>query len=187
MSFGPKKGFTIVEITVVMAIIAILMVIGVSGLFLLRDQNILDQATESAITAVREAQNRSISFTQGQGGSTKAWGVYFDDASDTVSLRSVSPPSSEYLEETIEMYQGVKITINAVNSNSAVYFASPFGTSHLTSSKCSDWSGPIDPTKEYKPNPQVCSSVDSNIQVKLEYKGHTQTISINEKGDVNAL
>jgi prepilin-type N-terminal cleavage/methylation domain-containing protein len=68
-----KAGFTLIEILLVMAILAILS----SGVFMwlgeYRNATEVDSASKSMVSALRTAQSFSVS-----GKDSKSWGVYFD-------------------------------------------------------------------------------------------------------------
>ena len=173
-----EKGYTLVEMTVVMGIIAVLMLLGASALISTRDQHILDSATEEGITAIREAQNRSISITQGRVEGTKAWGVSF--ASNEIKLISVAGDGTNYEESTSNINQDVSISSSGATF---VYFASPFGTTYLTNNACSEWIDSGLATKELKPAIGCNRVLDSSI-ISFSYKNKTQSIIINSRGDV---
>jgi len=179
-----RKGFTLVEMTVVMAIIAVLMLLGAGGLLSARDQFTVDRAVEEAITAVREAQNRSISFMQGtpgtSGATTKVWGVDFSD--NTIKIISVDGEGTNHLEKTAEINPGITITAEGGNH---IYFASPFATTYLCQNEATIWSQSTDnPSKEYEPSD--CLAATGDINLLIEYKDHTRSVTINQRGDANA-
>lgn len=173
-----EKGYTLVEMTVVMGIIAVLMTLGAGALISTRDQYILDSAVEEGITAVRDAQNRSISITQGQVEGTKAWGVAFNN--NKIKLISVGGDGTNYDEATPDINQNISISSS---SATFVYFASPFGTTYLTNNACDEWIDSGLATKELRPADSCSPILDPSI-ISFSYKNKTQSITINSRGDV---
>jgi type II secretory pathway pseudopilin PulG len=167
--------------TVVMGIIAVLMLLGVSALTSARDQYILDNAVEEAITAVREAQNRSISFTQIPGeGSIKVWGTSFKSDDPKISIIAVNASSAEIPFSQPEINSNITISPSQIY----VYFASPFGTPYVMSAPCESWSeSTINPSKEYVPA-RTATTVDTTIT--FSYKDKTAQIIISKGGDIRA-
>ena len=71
------KGFSLIELIIVIAISIILAVIGVLNLFNYRTYKDLDLTVNEIISTLRVARNYSISQELIEPGSGKKWGVYF--------------------------------------------------------------------------------------------------------------
>lgn len=165
-----------------MGIIAFITLIGAYALISARDYYTLDAATEEVITAVRDAQNRSVSFMQGTGESTKVWGIFFNNDANQVEYVSIREGSEGDIEEgTVEEIDS-RITISTTGGDH-VYFASPFATTYLMN-ECGTWEPSSKPSQEFEPT--CTDSEDGPITITLEYNGNIQTVTINEKGDVSA-
>lgn len=180
-----KKGYSLVEVVVVMGIIAVLMLLGVGVFVSIRDQYIVDAATEEAITAVREAQNRAISFSQGSAGNTKAWAVNFS-SSEGIRLRSLSvdPENNEAIHSN-EIGYGISRGVVISSNNDHIYFASPFGTTHLFNSECNSWlEDEENPSHEFVPS--CGNTLTAPATISFSYKGKSSSIVINGAGDVHA-
>ncbi|GEM_PF-745504 len=76
--FSRKKGFTLIEIAVVMGIVVLLSVVGLGSLFNRRSRVDLDNTTRQIVALLREAQSRSAAQENGT-----IWGVHFDNAATT--------------------------------------------------------------------------------------------------------
>lgn len=179
-----RHGYTLVEITVVMGIIALLMVVGAGAFFSVRDQYIADSATEEAITAVREAQNRAISFSQGTAGSTKAWAANFN-ANDGLSLVSLRVDSNGQSEHHTEYDYKIASGTTLSSPNYYIYFTSPFGTTYLFDGECNNWvEDTTNPSHEYIPS--CPNSLAAPITIDISYRNSASSITINDTGDISA-
>jgi len=61
MTREQKKGFSLIELSVVMTIMAILSVLGIAALFLVRKVSLVDQVSDEILSQLRETQNEAIS------------------------------------------------------------------------------------------------------------------------------
>ncbi len=73
-----RKGFTIIELVLVIGIIAILSVVSLIGLSGRKNKTELDGATKQITALLREAQSKSVSQINGS-----AWGVHFENSTAT--------------------------------------------------------------------------------------------------------
>lgn len=167
---------------VVIGIMAILTLLGASSLLSARDQYIANQVAEEAVSAIREAQNRSISFMQsGLSDSTKLWGASFEE--NEIYIISVDDNGENHIEKTVDFNPNVNI-IPAVGSGSHIYFASPFGTPYLTEGACESWEESLlKPSKEYIPTGCTIISGDAEATISVDYKGHIFNVKINSEGN----
>lgn len=74
------KGFTIIEIIIVIAIIAVLFGTGFLRLLDYRQHQTLNSTKQSIVAILRDAQNRSISQESGA-----RWGVHFENPPGTAN------------------------------------------------------------------------------------------------------
>src|SRR3989338_5433970 len=72
-----KKGFTLIEILVVLGISVILATGGFLALWNLRRHQALDLSAQKIVAVLRDAQARSIGQENGL-----AWGVHFENGAD---------------------------------------------------------------------------------------------------------
>lgn len=72
------KAFTLIELLIVIGIAAVLATVGVLNLFNYRAQNDLDMTIKEIVSALRVAQNYSISQELIESGSGRKWGVHFE-------------------------------------------------------------------------------------------------------------
>lgn len=68
-----KKGFTLAELLIVIAIILILLAIALPEFNNIRDRQILNSATADVVSAIREASSRTRASLD-----SSSYGVYFD-------------------------------------------------------------------------------------------------------------
>lgn len=181
---GGRKaaGFTLVEMTVVMAIIAVLALIGISVLQNLKNGPKLDDATQNLLTTIREAQNKSISVASAPSGSIPiVWGVEINNNSvqtlclqGTGSICSSLPAAVDYSPISVSVSSGVK----------RLYFTAPFGKFYAASTAPSSWTPRAEKPKDAIPASLGTPSGDTTIT--LSYKGSQKTITITPNGDVYA-
>ena len=72
------KGFTLIELIIVISIAIILATIGVLNLYNYRAQNDLNMTIYEIVSTLRVARNYSISQESIEPGSNKKWGVHFE-------------------------------------------------------------------------------------------------------------
>lgn len=79
-----KKGFTLIELVIVVAIVAIFGVVTVASLTGKKSSNDLSLTVTQATALLREAESRSITQTQGM-----SWGVHFANATNTAPFYAI--------------------------------------------------------------------------------------------------
>ncbi|MGC9968459.1 MAG: prepilin-type N-terminal cleavage/methylation domain-containing protein [Minisyncoccia bacterium] len=79
-----KKGFTIVELLIVIGIIAIITTVSVLTLFNWHSTAVLTSTTKQIGALLREAQSNTMAQNQGA-----AWGVHFDNTTSTAAFYSL--------------------------------------------------------------------------------------------------
>lgn len=79
-----ERGFTLIELAVVIAIVGIISVVAVANLFGRRGQVDLDNSTRQIVAVLREAQSRSINQED-----NIVWGVHFDNTTTTSGFYSL--------------------------------------------------------------------------------------------------
>lgn len=136
--------------TVVMAIIAIISLIGVGGFLGIRRQSLVDAAADALLSDIRESQNKAISIvTDSTGQNIKVWGIgRFNNTNHTYDLiglyplgttQLTVPPLNTYEKRTnVSPYITLKTTFSdgSVTSELApdggyIAYSAPFGTSYL--------------------------------------------------------
>lgn len=99
------KGYTIIEMMMVMGIIALLSVIGVTGLISARHRGRVDETTQGIVTTIRQVQNKTIAVEQRD--NTKAWGVRI-----TATPTNLTDPGS-YQMISYDLLEGdTELTLN---------------------------------------------------------------------------
>ncbi len=96
------KGFTLIELIISIAIIAIIASIGIINLFSYRNRQDLSLNTGKIVEVLRNAQNRSISQENGT-----RWGVHFIN---------VSAPNLDYYE----LFYGASYALNTIVSTATL-------------------------------------------------------------------
>ncbi len=81
---SPKHGFTLVELLIVVALVAIIAVIGYMNLSGTRRGADVKNAARDMTALLREAQSRSSAQVQGA-----AWGVHFENSTATAPFYSI--------------------------------------------------------------------------------------------------
>lgn len=170
--------------TVVMAIISILLIIGAPALVSARYQFMVDSVTEDIISTIRIAQNNAISI---KGGSSctdaKVWGVKIESNDYVLAHVCPDPPPAPLSTETsatsTKPYPAVTIGTNAY-----VYFTAPFGEARLftVAPVGTTWSEDASRIEQSYTNSAFPTLLPQNISVS--YRGRTRTVTINPNGDV---
>lgn len=172
-----------------MSIIAIIMAIGAPGLLAARRQFIVDSDAQELVSAVRSAQNNAISFKNGSGTSTKAWGVKIDVANNDFSILSVDIQPLTALTRTegtdLKKYPVVKLAAGP-DSTVFVYFTSPFGRAFVCSKEKTAWVMSSRPEQDFVPSDTLDCNVTKNITLNYNGADPSQVITINANGDIYA-
>ncbi len=99
-----NKGFTLIEILVVLGITIILATGGFLSLWNLKKHQALRLAAENMVAFVRDAEQRSVSQDQGLG-----WGVHFENSADRDSYWRFSGSDPMAISEKITLPSGVEM------------------------------------------------------------------------------
>lgn len=178
---------------VVMAIIAVLSTLSATAFINARNQATVSDDAERLLSALREAQNRSISITRGKDtdpdGETKAWGVALKgDSAELVYFDNISiPPSSSLIMQTQEPIS-LKSSLQVTDPNpSYIVYTAPFAKSYAMINSCTtpsdtcSWVKTSNPTQDWAPSTSL--GLDESITITLSYNNSTQKIIVNKKGD----
>lgn len=180
-----------------MGIIAVLMLLSLTGFFVLREQAIVDQTAEGLLSSIREAQNRATSISPDRAGNdTKVWVV--NVAGNNFSLISIFDNGSggvtSYTESQNLNPQATSISIGlsggTTTGSASVAFTSPFAEAYLLSSgpciagECS-WSRSTKPTEEWEIAAGTASLVTGTniLTFNISRGTHTSKVIVESNGD----
>jgi len=177
-----RRGFTLVEMTVVTAIVAILALIGIGVLVNLRVEPTLDSAAQDISSALREAQNRAISVASAPDGSVPvAWGVEVDPSNKSYQIFYINddasvPPFSRGNLSKVPNPALSELTV----TKKLYYFTSPFGQYYTSDNSPSSWSYRLK-----KPNDAIPSGLTATVStITLKVKSSTKVITVEKNGDI---
>lgn len=190
---GGKKGFTLIELMVVMSIIAILAVLGVAALLNINNANVVDRASEEIVSALRVAQNKAISVSDASDGSIPvAWGVQVDPVSKTVQpfyvnndhpISPIQPWEKGVSGLSAMSYKTLdKLEINPSSKNDYYIFSAPFGKYFASVGYPTTWS--FSKSRPFDTIPTGASATETTIHI--QYRNSEKTITIATNGDVYA-
>jgi prepilin-type N-terminal cleavage/methylation domain-containing protein len=138
---GNKRGFTLIEVIIVLAIVAVLSVLSVAGFLAARKQFLVDQAAEGLLSSIREVQNNAIAVKEDSAGEdTKVWGIKIYQINQQYELISLYPSGSQLalksegitnLPNSITMNITKKTTTSESMSAVFIAYSSPFGKAYL--------------------------------------------------------
>lgn len=77
-----NRGFTLVEILIVMAIVAMLSTLAVNGYMTYRKNTLLDLSADNLISQIMEMKSKTVYGIGGSDDSSKCYGVYFGKGGD---------------------------------------------------------------------------------------------------------
>jgi len=135
-----ESGFSLVEMVVVMAIIAILTTISATAFYSSRKQAVVNSTAQDILSTIREAQNKSVSVMSSKNGDdAKIWAFSSDPNNGEYSLVYYAPTRDEDVktglgaapERTEVLPAGVSVTASRYSNNPTVAFTSPFGSAYL--------------------------------------------------------
>ncbi len=150
-----KRGFSFIELMVVLGIAAILSIAAFMGLFGRKSTTELNTTGQQVLTLLREAQSRSVS---GDSGAT--WGVYFGNAAP------------------VPFYALYKNTYSS--QNTVGYYRLPSDVIFVTSTVASGGATQI----TFSPNSGI-PSASTSISLRLVPQGTVYTINISASGRVS--
>lgn len=195
-----KAGYSIVEMVVVMAIVAVLMLLGATALISARNQNIARDNAEQLIADLRRTQTKALS-TEGDcsavGGieKPKIWMLEVDQTNNVESYYLCKKSGGGYVwqEPALERrdYPTDSITINADGDNPSSYFFiynTPFGKFYHTDTKPDADTGiseEEDNSEGFKPT--ISSSSETPITITYSYGGYSFIASIDPKTGIAEL
>ena len=192
-----RRGFTLVEMMVVMAIIALLAVVGIAALMNINSGNVADRATEEIVTTIRESQNKAISVANnpGVGAIPSAWGVQIDPTTKKIEsfvLIDQTPTQTNNKTITKTVYSTIDTSITSVLDNITIgtggdntfIFVTPFGKFYTTSAYSGlTWSANTQRPYDLLPS----SRVANKTEITITYRNNTKTVVVEKNGDVQVL
>lgn len=127
------KAFTLIELLIVIAITAILAIVGVMNLISHKQERDLDFTVQEIITVLRNSQNRSISQEEGS-----RWGIHFDNpagvGNDFYELFKGQSYADGAVYAKINIRSNVQFNIPASGSSLTVVFAPITGLPNASAS-----------------------------------------------------
>jgi prepilin-type N-terminal cleavage/methylation domain-containing protein len=197
-----KKGFSLIELTVVMSIMAVLSVLGLIALFLTRQITMVDQASNEILSQIREVQNKAISVSStiepdGTATIPIVWGVKVNSEEKTVETFYLKADSSgknvtlkPFETFTYNQLSSLKITSGA-NTKLADYYAmysTPFGKYYGTKTSCTIkslcvWKKNTIIPKDYIIDPTNGIQISGKVEITAESGSYSRAIVVTEKGE----
>lgn len=197
---GRKKGFTLIEMIIVMSMIAILALMSVSSFVSSRYQTSVDAIAQEILSNIRDAQNRSVSTVSGADGSvTKVWDYQINSATKDNSLHSWSVDAvgdlvqhAENTNTNLSSAATIKITNNGLPYADTINiaFASPFGRPYISNGSC-DWkTDDTRPAQDWYVIASGCPTLvssstraDSVLRITITYNNYSKDIVVGANGD----
>lgn len=182
-------GFTLVELVVVMGIIAVISTWGVAALLNVRNEGLVDRATEETISAIREAQNKAISISSTSGGVIPvAWGLYVDGNTSSIkpfyvtyaaSTGTIVYPAGESIKYTgLSISTGMSIE---TPTSRYYFFTTPFGEYYTNSLVPASWS--LNTSRPFDAIPAGSAPTEAS-RITITYKNSSSTVIVATNGDV---
>jgi prepilin-type N-terminal cleavage/methylation domain-containing protein len=117
-----QQSFTIVELLIVIALVAVIASIGIVSLFGYRQRQHLKLQTEELVAVLRNAQNRSLSQESGS-----RWGVHFEnptgDANDFYDLFSGTSYSASAVVSRTPLPPALQFDVPSSGASATIIFA----------------------------------------------------------------
>lgn len=123
----PERGFTLIEMMTVLAVMIILSIVAVVNLAQRRSKSDLDNATRQIVATLREAESRSVSQQ-----SSTIWGVRLSNTTATAAFYALFansyapsttvgyyrlPPSVQYMTSSIAQGSSLDITFAQISGS----------------------------------------------------------------------
>ena len=116
MKLQATRGFTIVEILIVIGIMVVLVGVVVIPFASFRDQAILDGATEEALALLHEARERTVSSD-----GASRYGVYFESGKVTLFKGTAFPGAGDPDNKEILLHNRLVLTKSASLDDGAIF------------------------------------------------------------------
>ncbi len=194
-----KKGFSIIELSVVMAIMALLSILAIFSLLSVRKVGIVEQASEKLLSEIRETQNKAISVSTAPDGSIpEVWGIEIFRSNRAYLLKYliVNPNTNVVTMKNTTMNMislegldsvSIKAGSTTIPGSILLMYAAPFGKYYAGENTCSGQ--PVGTCwKENTIMPYDFSYNDATkkneiISITLANGGYSRTIIIEKNGD----
>lgn len=121
------RGFTVIEILVIIAVMGIMLSIAFVNLGSGRTSAKLDAAQREVASAIKMAQSNALQGKTASGSVPKYWGIYFEN-DKTYKIVPSNAPGTDIAggTETYALSNGVTFSVTNV-INSRIYFSVPNG------------------------------------------------------------
>lgn len=191
-----RRGYTLVEMAVVMTIITVIVLVGVSSFLAARDQGMLNDSAERLKADIRRIQIKAISV-EGDCGSNikpKMWAITLTDRGFFgyyISYYCTGPVAgwraSNDPNDRVVLPAGFSLSgWDNANRGLSIIFNAPFGRIYqweddVTYPPASWPPARVDDLNvgSYCPGSSGCSAVNSNRSFLVEYKGRSMNVNFN--------
>ena len=200
-----KRGFTLIEIMVVMSIMALMSVLGLAAIVNVNNSVIADQISEGILSQIRETQNKAFSVadaTDGSGLIPVAWAVKANSTNGLVTNLYIEQlPDKSYKVVAVGddykdyPYQVDDVTVTSASGSSSsvassvwLVYSTPFAAYHEVNGSVVDTTaGPGNPCSDtptvtsdlcsQDPNPPKSLIIKSETGIDVDNKAVKITIS----------
>jgi len=208
-----KKGFSLIEVIVVMSIISILSLIGIGAFLAARDDAMINADADQIISRIRDYQNRSMAVAQASAANnTRAWGFKLDGSNrqmeakwldNTPALNDPSSPDDINLNSALTYYSCPGGACTLVSSSTPLYlfYGTPFANTIATTDTnvcignpaggCS-WQNKAEyPKNSYIDSQDIMKDASgqldpaSFILIQLDYKNRMVQVKVRSNGDAS--
>lgn len=182
-----QKGYTLLELAVVLAIAVSLMGVSASGFISARNQFMVDAVAEELASTIREAQNKAIAIEKSNPGvSTKVWGVEINGVNNFKLVPCNLIGSSLSCDRgggDLSPYPAIDI-----QDQGGVYFSTPFARANVNDEAITDSNWQEDATsvsREWVPAVALMLPNSGSGDIRVGSGASQKIVHINSKGDVN--
>lgn len=194
---GRRKGFSLVEVTVVMGIMALLSILAVAAILLVKKTSLTDQAAEEILSEIRDVQNKSISVEYAPDKVTlpEVWGISISSVDKTMKIFYITDEGSYtsiHNVKTITYNYLASISINsgAITDYYAMY-STPFGRYYGATKSCGDNTGCSWVQNTIVPHDYIYPSlsgglINSQVNIILQSSNYSREIIVSAKGEAYA-
>lgn len=186
---------------VVMGIIAVLSILGVSAWLSLKSDSIAENAAESVLSSITEAQNKAIAISSDTSATEtlqpKVWSikvnpvtkdlsfVSYKEESGSLVLFSEKSIKSDYIKSLTSISTGVFNGSTCAGGSSVLYvnYSTPFGFYYADQNSNNYIPGgwtPVSPVGNWK----LSTPLSSKMCISLAYQGKTRIVVVQQNGDV---
>lgn len=199
-----RRGFTIVEMMVVMSIMALMAVLGIAALTNINNDAITEKAVEEILSEIRELRNKSFSVAESSAGSgvfPVSWGMKIsssgtvpdsftpfyitEDAANANTFQITYLDSLDSLNSAGFLLPNIKPASQPSLNDLYLIYSAPFGKFSMVRSlddRCSICAK--NNLRPYDLDVSASEKISESIDINIKFRSNARVLTVGSNGDV---